>query len=183
MIDVLVLLKRLYIKIYTPLYKKRFERCGENVSISIIDSRFSYETILIGNDVSIGHSADMIASKSKIIIGDHVVFAPHVSIRGGDHRTDLIGKFITNVDDTMKLPENDQDVIFDGDNWIGMNVTILKGVRIGRGAVIAAGAVVTKSMPPYSIIGGVPAKVIKMRFSENEIREHEIKLYGNTLPR
>ena len=63
-------------------------------------------------------------------------------------------------------------VIEDG-CWIGANVTILKGVTIGRGSVVAAGAVVTRSCPPYSIIGGVPARVIKPRFTAEEIEEHE----------
>ena len=67
------------------------------------------------------------------------------------------------IDNNEKLPENDQDVVFKGDNWIGMNTTILKGVEIGRGGVIAAGAVVNKDIPSYSIAGGVPAKVIKSR--------------------
>lgn len=57
--------------------------------------------------------------------------------------------------------------------WIGCNVTIFKGVTIGRGCVVAAGAVVTKSCPPYSVIGGVPAKVIKKRFTEEKIIKHE----------
>lgn len=78
----------------------------------------------------------------------------------------------------MKLPENDQDVIFEGDNWIRMNVTILKGVTIGRGCIVAAGAVVNKSTPRYSIVGGVPAKVLKMRFTPEQIKGHEAILYG-----
>lgn len=76
----------------------------------------------------------------------------------------------------MKDPDNDQDVIIEGDNWIGMNTTILKGVTIGRGCIVAAGAIVTKSTPPYSIVAGVPAKVIKMRFSEEDIIRHESAL-------
>lgn len=78
----------------------------------------------------------------------------------------------------MKLPENDLDVVFEGDNWIGMNSTILKGVTIGRGCVVAAGAVVNKSTPPYSVVGGVPAKVLKMRFTKEQIAEHERFLYN-----
>lgn len=55
------------------------------------------------------------------------------------------------------------------DVWIGRNVTILSGVTIGQGAVIVAGAVVTKDVPPYVIVGGVPARVIKYRFSQKII--------------
>ena len=112
----------------------------------------------------------------KIIIGDHVVFGPHVSIRGGDHRFDIIGKYVDEVGDNDKMPENDADVIFEGDNWIGMNVTILKGVTIGRGAIIAAGAVVNKNVPRYAIVGGIPAKILKYRFNEEEIAKHEAML-------
>ena len=64
-------------------------------------------------------------------------------------------------------------VVIEDDVWCGANVTILKGVTIGHGSVVAAGAVVTKSFPPYSIIGGIPAKLLKMRFTEEEIKEHE----------
>ena len=81
----------------------------------------------------------------------------------------------------MKLPENDEDVIFEGDNWIGMNVTILKGVTIGRGCIVAAGAVVNKSTPPYSIVGGIPAKVLKMRFTPEQIEKHEAILYPKNI--
>lgn len=56
------------------------------------------------------------------------------------------------------------------DVWIGTNVIILQGVTIGNGAVIAAGSVVTKDVPPYAIVGGVPAKIIKYRFTEEQIK-------------
>ena len=66
------------------------------------------------------------------------------------------------------------DLVFiESDVWAGTNVTILKGVTIGRGSIIASGAVVTKSVPPYSIVGGVPAKVLKKRFDEETIEKHE----------
>ena len=79
--------------------------------------------------------------------------------------------------DYEKNTDDDQDVIIEGDTWIGLGVTILKGVTIGRGSVIAAGAIVTKSMPPYSIIVGAPAKALKQRFSKEQILEHERLLY------
>ena len=74
------------------------------------------------------------------------------------------------------MPENDLPVVIEDDVWCGANVTILKGVTIGRGSAVAAGAVVTKSFPLYSIIGGVPARLLKMRFTPEQIEEHEKRL-------
>lgn len=178
MFDIKDLIKRLYNKIYIPLFKKKFGICGKDVTFSPFDSKFTYENIYLGNNVNIGYGADMIATRSKIIIKDHVVFGPNVSIRGGDHRTDLLGVYIDDVTDDMKLDINDRDVIFEGDNWIGMNSIILKGVVIGKGSVIGAGSVVTKSVPPYSIVGGVPATVLKKRFTAEQISKHENILYN-----
>lgn len=67
------------------------------------------------------------------------------------------------------------DIIVDDDVWIGYGATIMSGVHIGQGAVVAAGSVVTKDVPPYAIVGGVPAKVIKYRF-EPEIIEELLKV-------
>lgn len=179
MVDPFNFLKRVYNKIYTPICKKKMGTCGNNVFITPFDSIMTYESMYVGNNVHIAYHADFVATKSKIIIGDNVVFGPHVSIRGGDHRMNVLGKFITDIGDDNKLPENDQDVVFEGDNWIGMNSTILKGVTIGRGSIVAAGSVVNRSTVPYSIVGGVPAKVLRMRFTPEEIQEHERMLYSD----
>lgn len=61
------------------------------------------------------------------------------------------------------------DIIVDDDVWIGERATIMSGVHIGQGAVIAAGSVVTHDIPPYAVVGGVPAKIIKYRFSKEII--------------
>lgn len=123
------------------------------------------------DNVSIGPGATIYTTGAKLIIKHHVIVGPNLTIITGDHNISVVGEYICDVKE--KKPENDLDVVIESDVWIGCNVTILKGVTIGRGSVVAAGAVVTKSCPPYSIIGGVPAKVIKKRFSEDEIIKHE----------
>ena len=119
---------------------------------------------------------------APIHIGDHVMFGPRVTVITGDHRMDYVGKYLIDVRGVDKLPENDQPVIFEGDNWIGANATILKGVTVGEGAVVAAGAVVTKNVAPYTIVGGVPAKYIGDRFAPEELAHHR-QLLGNQAAR
>ena len=157
-------------------YKKMLRGCGSNVRFSALTSDFTYRNLTIGNDVYIGPHALFLCTESQIFIGNKVLFGPHVSIIGGDHRITDVGRFIYDVLD--KHPEDDQDVHIEDDVWIGTNTTLLKGVTVGRGAVVAAGALVTKDVPPYAIVGGVPAKVLKYRFTPEQIQEHERQLYA-----
>jgi len=150
-----------------------FASCGKNVMFFPVRSHFSYKRISVGENVYIGPGAFMLAHLSRIRIGDNTAIGPHVSIIGGDHRYDQVGRPINGRPLPDKLPENDRDVEIGDDVWIGCNVTVLKGVRVARGTIVAAGAVVTKSFPPYSILGGVPAKVIGRRFTDEQIAEHE----------
>lgn len=158
-----------------PLLRSRFLSCGKNVRIGK-RVHLNYGNISVGNNVAIGMGNVFMSTRAKIYIGDNVIFAPGVTVITGNHRIDLVGSYIASVTDQQKRESDDKDVVFEGDNWIGANAIILSGVRIGFGAVIAAGAVVTKDVPPYAVVGGVPAKTIKMRFDENQIIEHEEKL-------
>ena len=73
--------------------------------------------------------------------------------------------------------DEDKDVVVEEEVWIGCNVTLLSGVIVGRGATVGAGSVCTKSVPPYSIVMGNPAKVIGFNYTPDEALEHERLLY------
>ena len=151
--------------------------CGKNVMIKPTTSIFKgLNNIYINNDVHIARYADIYSTKAKVYIGSKTDIAPYLKIISGNHRSDMIGHFMFDAD-YPKKDDDDKDIIIEGDSWLGINVTILSGVTIGRGSCIAAGAVVNKSCPPYSIIGGVPARVLRFRFSIDEVIEHEKKLY------
>jgi maltose O-acetyltransferase len=125
--------------------------------------------------VNLGDRPILLASLSKIRIGNKVMFGPEVMILAGDHNTSVVGQFMYDV--SWKRPEDDRDVTIDDDVWIGSRAIILRGVVVGRGAIVAAGAVVTKNVPPYSMVGGVPARVLKFRWDVDTILRHEEMLY------
>lgn len=148
------------------------KKCGKHVYLCPSCSDFKgLWNMTVGDYTSIPNGATFYCTEAPLTIGKKVISGPHPTIITGDHRIDVIGKYI--MDTTEKLPENDAPVVIEDDVWTGANVTILKGVTIGRGSVIAAGAVVAKSFPPYSIIGGIPAKLLKMRFTPDEIEKHQ----------
>lgn len=158
------------IKFFIKKYQKSlFKSCGDQVFIAN-DCTFTPETITIGNDVTIGRNACFQSPHGEIIIGNHVMFGPRVHIHGGNHRFDVIGKYMKGLEKTKGI---DGQVIIEDDVWIGANVTILKKVRVGRGSIVGAGSVVTKDIPPYSIYTGVPDVKVRERFTEEEILEHE----------
>lgn len=104
----------------------------------------------------------------NVTIGRYTMFAPKVSILGGDHNfNDPSTPIIFSGRPIMPKTQIGEDV------WVGSNVLIMAGITIGNGAIVAAGSVVTRDIPPYSIYGGNVAKLIKMRFSEEQILEHQ----------
>lgn len=116
-----------------------------------------HETLIFGDNVQI-NDACHIASYKRVEIGNNVLIASRVYISDHDHG-DFSKKSLS-----LKPAEREivqKDVFIEDSVWVGEGVSILKGVRIGKGSVIGAGAVVTKNVPPYSLVAGVPAKVIK----------------------
>lgn len=93
---------------------------------------------------------------------------------GGDHNISVVGRYMFDVKE--KEDGDDLPVIVEDDVWIGTGEIIVKGVTVGRGAVVAAGSVVTRNVEAYSIVGGVPAKKIGKRFSGESLSEHERSL-------
>jgi len=165
-------------KLWAPIWKRRMKHCGNNVYLRPMSSDIKgIENLSIGDGTSIPKGSTLYCTRAELIIGKNVIFGPKPTIITGDHRIDVIGKYIIDVTDEEKLPEQDAPVTIGDDCWIGANVTVLKGVTIGRGTVIAAGAVVNKDIPPYCVAGGVPAKPIKFRWTIDQILEHEAILY------
>ena len=100
------------------------------------------------------------------------MFGPNVHIHGGNHECFARSASIF-IDSGSKKPGDDGEVIIEDDCWIGACAVILKGVRIGKGSVIGAGAIVTKDVPPYSIYITKATPIIYNRFSQEEIIKHE----------
>jgi acetyltransferase-like isoleucine patch superfamily enzyme len=125
-----------------------------------------HKHIILGNDVGIGPRCIFLCDTE---IGSKVLIAPEVAfLNSDDHRFDVVGKTI------WDSGRGDQyKIIIEDDVWIGYGSIILSPMKIGRGSIVAAGSVVTEDVPNYSIIAGVPARVIKKRFTEDQINEHE----------
>ena len=109
-----------------------------------------------GKDCFIGGGAKI---GGNVSLGNWVMMGPSVTFTGDDHVFDVVGQPAIFSGRPPLRPTTVGD-----DVWIGVNAIVISGVTIGTGAIIAAGAVVTKDVPEFAIVGGVPAKLIGMRF-------------------
>lgn len=137
----------------------KFRSVGRGVKLCE-GGAFTYRTISIGDDVFIGRNCCFQSEHGFIKIGSHVMFGPGVNIHGGNHSTALSE---TPMKAARKKAGEDGTVKIGDDVWIAANAIILAGVEIGDGAVVGAGAVVTKDVPPLAIVGGVPARILRYR--------------------
>lgn len=150
----------------------RFKSIGDNVQLQG-GTYFLRENIEIGNNVYIGPEAYIFA-QGGLYIGDGTIIGPRVTIMTNNHNFDS--------DDLMSIPYDGRNiikkVIINENVWIGANVSIVPGVTIGEGAIIALGAVITKDVPPFAVVGGNPAKIIKYRDKKRYLQlKSENKIY------
>lgn len=138
-----------------PVWRLLLGKCGPGV---MIDQRvyFKYPWLTrIGADVSINRGVEFypgLMVRATIDIGDRVRIAPNVRFHTAGHDPR-----------DPDLKDVASPIVVEADVWLGASALILPGVRIGRGAIVAAGAVVNRDVPPSTIVGGVPAKVIGIR--------------------
>lgn len=157
------------------LLKRQLARCGTRTSFDPLTSTFNgIRNISLGDDVFLGPRCFVSVPNVPLSIGDDTVIGPELCVMGGDHKFDLSG---TLYRDTRVLGVN-QPIAIGCNVWIGARVTILKGVRIGDGAIIGAGSIVTRNVPSMAIAVGSPVRIVGWRFEGKDRDQHEACLVG-----
>jgi len=155
------------------LYQFRREWRKRNpLNTTIAKNCYDIDSVTVGNYTYGAIRVINYNRRERLSIGAFCSLAQEVTfILNADHNINTISSFPYKVKVLGQSLEGTSkgDIIIDDDVWIGYRATILSGVHIHQGAVIAAGAVVTHDVPPYAVVGGVPARIIKKRFSEDVI--------------
>lgn len=159
---------------YFTNYRKRLGHCSPTASLVKPLVIKGAKNVYLYEDTGI-KDALIMAPNAKFIMKKHSGAAEGLTVITGNHER-CIGRFYRTITEADKQLV-DKDVIVEEDCWIGTRVVLLMGVTVRRGTTVAAGAVVSKSTAPYSIVGGTPAKHIKFYWTINQILEHEAILY------
>lgn len=155
--------------------KRSFGYFGENVAINPPNFISHPKNVFLMGDNQIDN-ANILTKNAKFIMKPHSASGSGLRVSTGNHIR-LVGRFYRSITENEKPAGFDQDVVVESDAWIGMNVTLLPGVVVGRGATVGTGSIVTKSLPPYCVAVGAPAKPLKFYWTIDQILEHEKALY------
>lgn len=160
---------------YFGVSRRKFGYIAEDVVITPPLSISNPQNVYLYGNNGLNH-ATLLTTNAKFIMKKNSGAAYGLKVSTRNHAR-IIGIPYRCISESNKPSGLDHDVIVEEDVWIGMNVTLLSGVTLRRGTTVAAGAVVNRSTPPYSIVGGVPAKFIKFYWTIDQILEHEAQLY------
>jgi acetyltransferase-like isoleucine patch superfamily enzyme len=160
--------------------RSMFKHIGTNVIFDEPAQILGPEHISIDDNVHLMHGIYISSCGKQVVIGSNTHFAPYAVLYGpltiGKHCAIAahvvlasVGHGYDRVDIPMvKQPAQTKEIVLEDDVWIGANAVVVGGVRIGTGSIVGAGAVVTKDVPPFSVVGGVPARVIRDRRKERK---------------
>lgn len=192
------ILRKIGVKFSNILYYKGLK--NKNIFIdnfAIVNKKTNFEgynkvigkTVVLDSNIGLGTYIQARSDIQKCKIGRWCSIAPDVKIIIGNHPSkDYVSThpqfYSKRFNNNLKIESNNEFEEFSytdesrkwyceigNDVWIGERVSILNGIKIGNGAIIAAGAIVTKDVPDYAIVGGIPAKIIKFRFSQDQIEK------------
>jgi len=163
------------------------KRVARQLLLPIVRMRYGIQTLgdgfqwghplTFGRNTSIGRYVYVGARfdcAGPLVIGDLALISTDCKIVGADHLYDIPG-----TPTRLAFPKGEPPTTYIGaDAWLGKRVTIKQGVVIGTGAVVGSGALVTKDVEPYTIVAGVPAKIIKRRFSDVDVKAHQALVFG-----
>jgi acetyltransferase-like isoleucine patch superfamily enzyme len=146
------------------IYKRQFGAIGTGSSFDPVTSTITgVENFYVGRNVFIGPHAILSADRVHVVIGDDTIIGPALCVMAGDHQFRQPG-----IAFRASQRGRNEPVVIGRNVWIGARVLILKGVTVGDAAIIGAGAVVSRDVPPFAIALGVPARVVGWRFEGEE---------------
>lgn len=157
-----------------PLVKQKYGKLGINSFVKN-NSTIVQQNIYADDFVLIQDQINFISYHGKLIVGKYSVISSGCTIVPGSHRFTVGVPFYLS---TMKHINDDEgNIVIEEDCWIGSGCILLPKCHIGRGAVVGAGSVVKKDVPPYAVVAGVPARIIASKFTIEQILQHEAILY------
>lgn len=164
------------------LFRKNIN-IGNNTTFGRGTVFWAPDKITIGDNVYIGKYCTI---QADVEIGNNINIANVVGLIGKyDHDYSKVGMNIKDApwigDKAYDFKGKNMKLTIEDDVWIGYGAVVFTGVTIHRGAIVAAGSIVTQDVEPYTIVGGNPARIIGRRFSEKEIEKHENILYTRIL--
>lgn len=166
--------RRLWCFLHSQYRREEFGQIGPHCHIGV-DSVLVPKNIFMDDYCIIQNKVNFISHTGKLYIKKYSVVSSGCTIIPGTHLPTVGVPFYKQA--MFHIGDKDQDITINEDCWIGANSILLSGCSIGRGAIVAAGAVVTKSVPAYSVVAGCPARVIAAKFSKEDIIHHEESIY------